>query len=240
MGNFLEIANSNVILTIICVVLLIVIGQAILFLRIAFKRADELGISKETVKKVITNSAVFSILPSLPIIITMIALMNALGIYIPWLRLSVMGSAVYETMAANVAITTLGYAGLGDPTLSSSGFLSTVWVMTIGVFVGSIANILLLKKYDSGMKTIIAKGGGFMALLIPALFTGFLAVVVTPLITNIGVPISMVVFFLSGIFSSILNIVGKKKNIKLLMEFSFPLAMLVGLASAVFITNVFA
>ena len=239
MGEFLEIANSNVLFILISVVLLMVALQSVLFIRIALKRSDELGINKEIVKKVITNSAIFSIMPSLPIIIAMIAMMNALGVYLPWLRLSVMGSAMYESMAANIAITSLGYRGLGDLSISSSTFVTVMWVMTLGIFVGPIANILLLKKYDTSMKGLIAKGGGFMALVIPSLFTGFLAVVATPMMLNFGVPISMVVFFLSGLASIVFNLIGKKANIKIMSEFSFPLAMLTGLASAVVFSFIF-
>ena len=54
------------------------------------------------------SSAIFSIIPSLPIIVSYLLLVPALGRYFPWLRLSVVGSAVYETMVANMAAEAFG------------------------------------------------------------------------------------------------------------------------------------
>ena len=239
MGEFLEIANSNALFIIVSVVLLMVSLQAVLFIRVAIKRSRELGISRETVRKVIVNSAVFSILPSLPIIITMIIMMNALGIYLPWLRLSVIGSAMYESMAANMAITTLGFEGLGDLNITKSAFVSIMWVMTIGVAVGATVNTLFLKKYDTSFKKIISKRTGFTETIITAFFIGFIAVFATPNVLNFEAPISMVVFYISGAACLGYNLIGKKANIKIFAELSFPMALLSGLAAAVLFAYIF-
>ena len=239
MGDFLEIANSSALFIIVSVVLLMVSLQAVLFIRVAIKRSRELGISRETVRKVIVNSAVFSILPSLPIIITMIIMMNALGIYLPWLRLSVMGSAMYESMAANIAITTLGFEGLGDLNITKSAFVSIIWVMTLGVAVGATVNTLFLKKYDTSLKKIISKRTGFTETIITALFIGFIAVFATPNVLNFEAPISMVVFYISGAACLGYNLIAKKANIKIFAELSFPMALLSGLAAAVLYAYIF-
>jgi hypothetical protein len=89
MGNYLDVANSPAVFLIVLVPVVFVLVQAVLFIRIGIR-----GMEKGTARKVIVNSAVFSIVPSLPIVITLAALILVLGTYIPWLRLSVIGSAI--------------------------------------------------------------------------------------------------------------------------------------------------
>ena len=83
--------------------ILIVLLQPVIFMAAAFKRGKELNMTKEEMKEAARSSAIFSIIPSLPIIVSYLLLVPALGRYFPWLRLSVVGSAVYETMVANMA-----------------------------------------------------------------------------------------------------------------------------------------
>lgn len=109
--NYLEIANSPILFIVCLIPIVAAMIQAFGFLRMASKEAKTQQISDDTVKKVIANSAIFSIVPSLPIIFVLAALMAILGKYIPWLRLSVMGSAAYESFAADLTIKAFGLPG---------------------------------------------------------------------------------------------------------------------------------
>ena len=101
--SHLDLANSSTMAILCGITILIVLLQPVLFIFAAVKRAKELNMSREELKEAATSSAVFSIIPSLPIIISYLILVPSLGRYFPWLRLSVVGSASYETMAANMA-----------------------------------------------------------------------------------------------------------------------------------------
>lgn len=68
--NYLSIANSTILFIICLIPITIACIQSVLFLKMSIKEAKNLNISDETVKKIITNSAIFSIVPSLPILIT--------------------------------------------------------------------------------------------------------------------------------------------------------------------------
>ena len=237
--DYLEVANSTALFIIVVIVLAMVAAQAVLFIRTAMKRGYELGMTKESMGKTITNSAVFSVLPSLPIIITLLAMMPALGKYLPWLRLSVIGSAMYESMAADTALTTLGYTGLGDPSVTKEAFLSVVWVMSLGIMIGPVLNTLFLKKYDTTMKGAM-KAGGFISVGLGSLFLGFLAVNTVPRLLNFGDPVGQCITAVSGASAVILNYIGKKAKIRVMSEFSFPLALIIGMASAILLTKIFA
>ena len=89
-------------------VILFVLGQSIFFLVKAWKHGKELGIDKSKLKNAVTSSALFTIPSALSVLATVIALAPALGLVIPWVRLSVLGNITYETVAATEAINAFG------------------------------------------------------------------------------------------------------------------------------------
>ena len=89
---------------VLCVLAMtIVVVQPILFLRLSWKRGRELGIQTNNMKSCVRSSVLFSIVPTLPVLINYLVLLPALGKYFAWLRLSVMGNAAYETAMADLA-----------------------------------------------------------------------------------------------------------------------------------------
>lgn len=181
--GYLSIANSNTLFFIAVVPISIAVIQAILFLKMGLNEAKKIGISSQTVKKVMTNSAIFSVIPSLPIVITLAILMPVLGKFIPWLRLSVIGSAMYESLAADMTIKSFGLIGLGDMNITPPIFVSIVWIMTLAIMVGPILNIFVLKSYDKKLKSFRG-AGGFLASASGALFLGMLAIMGVPMLLN--------------------------------------------------------
>lgn len=79
-----------------------VIAESLFFLIRAYRRGRQLGMSKEKLRTTITSSAVFTIAPALAIVATVLTLAGALGIVLPWIRLSVIGAIQYEVPAAAV------------------------------------------------------------------------------------------------------------------------------------------
>lgn len=230
MGVYLQLANSWPVFLVCLVPVVLVCVQSIRFISIARKEAKVLGMEDTKVKKVMTNSAVFSILPSLPIIITLAALMPVLGKYIPWMRLSVIGSAMYESMCADLTITTLGYGGLGDTSITPEVWVSVVWVMCIVALVWPLCNVIGLRFYDKGMKKV---SGPFMGVLAAALFIGMMAIMGVPKFLNFANPVSIVVAAVAGVSVLLLDFLAAKTKVKALSEFSFPLAMVLGMTSAI-------
>ena len=72
--DHLVVANSSLMFFLCLGVIIIVLCQAMLFVRIAWKRGAEIGIQQSVMKKAMTHSAIFSIIPSLPIIIMLMVL----------------------------------------------------------------------------------------------------------------------------------------------------------------------
>ncbi len=136
MGNFKE---SGFMYAIAFAVIGFVIVQSVFFLVKSLKRARELGIAKDTLRTTMISSAVFTVAPAISILATVIVLANALGIVLPWIRLSVIGNLAYETTAAQSALDFWGDS-LRNSVTDPEKFATITWAMTLG----SIAPLLLL------------------------------------------------------------------------------------------------
>ena len=126
---------DNIVLYLIAgAVVLFVLGQSIFFLVKAWKHGKELGIDKSKLKNAVTSSAVFTIPSALSVLATVIALAPALGLVIPWVRLSVLGNITYETVAATEAINAFGIeTGISEAITDPVVYAGVAWVMTIGI-----------------------------------------------------------------------------------------------------------
>ena len=100
--KYSEICNAPWMFIWVSVLLAAVIIQCLIFMRKAWIRARGLGLSNQQIKKGLTTGITISIVPTLPVLVVFLSLMPLLGTPLPWMRLSVIGSAYYETYAAVV------------------------------------------------------------------------------------------------------------------------------------------
>ena len=115
-------------------IILFVLGQSLFFLIKAWKHGKELGLDTRKLKNAVTSSALFSLPSALSVLATVIALAPALGLVIPWVRLSVIGNITYETVAATNAIEAFGITtGIAEKITDPAVYAGIAWVMTIGI-----------------------------------------------------------------------------------------------------------
>ena len=235
MPAYFSLANSSFLFFFCAIVVLFVIVQSLIYLRKAWLRGKEIGMTGEEMKKIMTSSAVFSIVPSLPIVIMMMLLMPVLGKYVPWLRLSVIGSGTYEYIAADFTVKALGLSGLTDPGLNTDAFVTILWAMTLGILVGPLFIITCFKSYDKKLKSLSEKKNSFMPYFVNAMFFGMLAVFIAPIALDTSDFSKLLVFLFSGMVAILLAKISKNPKLKALKDFSFPLSMLSGMLFAVII-----
>lgn len=227
------VANSPVMFIFCALAILVVLVQAVIFFRTAWKRALEMGFTKGELMKVVKSSAIFSIVPSLPIIISYMILLPALGKFFPWLRLSVIGSATYETLEANMAVTSFGFDSLGSADFSPDVFGSLLWVVTLGVFLSSLS-ALLLRRFDTKMQSVTADTNSFGKAVPNIMFLGMMATLSASYLVDVTNIPSVVTIVVSAGTMIGLNSLGKKHPA--LKEFAFSLSMIAGMASACLVT----
>jgi hypothetical protein len=115
-------------------VILFVLGQSVFFLIKAYKQGKVLGLDKSKLRNAITSSALFTIPSALSVLATVIALAPALGLVIPWVRLSVIGNLMYETTAAEAAMEAFGHQGsIAVEVTDKTVYAGVAWVMTLGI-----------------------------------------------------------------------------------------------------------
>ena len=146
-SDMVSIANSWWMYLLGAMVVLFVLGISVFFIIKAFKDAKELNMDTKMLKKVIFNSATFTILPSIAILIGIVALSSDIGIPLPWIRLSVIGALQYEGTAVKAV---LDGAQLADP----STFVTVALVMTIGIISGPLFCLFGFEFYD---KKVLSK-----------------------------------------------------------------------------------
>lgn len=229
------ISNSSAMLILCGLAIAAVLVQSAIFMRTAWKRALELGFTRGELKRVVKSSAIFSIIPSLPILISYVILLPALGKYFPWLRLSVIGSASYETMAANAAVASYGYEGLGNVEFAPEVYGAIMWVLTLGMLLSSLS-VLILKKYDKKMKQISENKNSFGALVPSIMFLGMMASFSAPYLADIEDIAAIGAIAVSAGCMILLNRVSG--NCRPLKEFAFPVSMVAGMAAACLISAV--
>lgn len=237
--SHLEVANSPLMFILCLGVICVVIIQAILFIRTAWARGVEMGIEEPVMKKAMTNSAIFSVIPSLPIIIMLMVLSVPLGKYFPWLRLSIIGSATYESMAADAVAKAAGLTGINDSGFNLPIFTTAMWVMTLGIVWGIVFNIFFMKSLDKFSQKAKATNNTFVPVFSSALFMGMMALMTAPYMVNVQNKPGIVALVGAALSALLCNLVTKKTNIKAISEFSLPISLLVGMGAAIVYTQLF-
>ena len=205
-----------------------------------------LGVPREKLVKAVRSSAIFTVVPTLPIIIALITMVKGLGIPVPWIRLSVIGSASYELIAADTAAKSMGLTGgIADPGMSAAIFSGVIWVMTMGIIWGLLFIIFGLKKLFKGVDQVNTKDRKWGEIMINSLFMGmiatFLGSIVTPqvkaFILNPGALSALTPIFVllasAGLMALFTWLSKEYKRIAWLDNFSMALSMVLGMGLAV-------
>ncbi|MEG0167938.1 MAG: DUF5058 family protein, partial [Ruthenibacterium sp.] len=106
-------------------VILFIMLLCVVYLIKSYRAGVAMGMDKVKLRRAITSSATFTVLPSVSILLGVVALSGSLGIPLPWLRLSVVGALHYEGNVADIAARATGQPnGLGTGTLTPSAFVT--------------------------------------------------------------------------------------------------------------------
>ena len=143
----ISILNSPVMYFICGMIILFVAIVSAIFLIRAYRAGKAIGMDSDVLKRAITSSATFSILPSVGILLGVIALSGSLGTPWPWLRLSVIGALHYETQVAQGAAEQVGLTSLSAAQMTPRAFATIAFLMSICIMWGMILSIFFNKMY---------------------------------------------------------------------------------------------
>ena len=167
--------NHPILFVIVGLLVAVVLGQSVYFLVKALKRSKELGMDQKKIGKTIKTAAIFTIAPAVAIVISIMTLSNKLGLPLPWLRLSVVGSMSYETVAASNALQAMGQALGSGGDLTAQQYLNVVLVMTISIMMGIWLVPVIGKKLQSGMASLGNRDAKWADIFSNGLFIGMIS-----------------------------------------------------------------
>ncbi len=224
-----------------------VIAQSVFFIVKSWKHAKTLNIDKSTLKNTVVSSILFTVAPAISILATVIVLANALGLVLPWIRLTVIGNLAYETTAAQSAVEAMG-GTLSTSITDPQQFTTVAWAMTIG----SIAPLIILpfvcKKLQKKIGSTVNKNKNAQKLgdiVSAAAFIGIISAFIARAIAgttsdgsgNAGF-MSIAVLLVSIIAMVILETLCKKFSLSKLEPFTMPISMFIGMGSAMLFESV--
>lgn len=235
--------NSPILFVIVAIIIAAVLGQSVYFLVRALKRAKQIGIKSDVLKKTIISSAIFTIAPAVAILVGVVALSKSLGVALPWLRLSIIGSITYETVAANNALTALGIDS-GSQITDPNVFVTVIWVMTIGIAAGLILVPFVTKKIQGGIVKIGMKDKKWGEILNNAMFLGMISAFLGYVFCDVGLIfkgdtsglIPVCVMAVSAVLMAVCGAVTLKFKVRWINDYALPISLVGGMASAIPIT----
>jgi hypothetical protein len=200
----------------------VVVIQALLFARKAWQDGPNLGVSKDLMKEGIRSSAITSIGPSIVVLTGMLSLLVTMGGPVAWMRLSLIGSVMFESIAAGIGTGAVGVElGANMPPLA---FTMGVWTMILC----SIGWVLFGTTFADKMEVVQEKlTGGSSAKLI-ALSSAAVIGIFCSMTSQHLVKMNKqcVAAVLGAVIMFIVQMMVKKLHIHWLREWALTLSML--------------
>ena len=256
--------NHPILFVLVGLIIAVVMAQSVYFLLKAYRRAVELGVKKSVLRKTMITTAILTIAPAVAIVISVITLAPSLGIALPWLRLSVIGSLSYETIAASNAVSGMNKT-LSDLIngMTASEYVTIAIVMTLSILVGIWLAPVLAKKMQKGLGSFEAKDKKWSDILQNSLFVGMISAFVGFVFCDVsrlwmggadvtttvdGVEqtihysatsglVPVCVMAISAVLMLVCGVVMKLTKWKWISDYALPFCMVVAMALAIPISN---
>lgn len=228
------------------VVLAFVVALCLFYIISALKRAKQLGIESTKIKKVVSSSIAFSVLPGLGIALGVVTLVGTLGVAFPAIRLSVVGALQYETQMADGTATAIAgsMSALMAQGMTARDFATIAMIMTIAICTGGIEVLffyrmyqpkigkLMTKSASSGTKKSVNIGDLVFQVVFIGMVIGYLAMSIGT-ITKAVAFVDSYYYFIAVIVAMgvmyVCELLINKAGWKWLDSFSTPVSMLIAM-----------
>lgn len=229
------------------IVLAFVIALSLYYLIISLKKAKKLGMDMVKIKKVITTSISFSILPAIGIALGVVTLVGSLGVAFPAIRLSVIGSLQYETQMADGTATAIAGSleNLMVMGISGKDMVTMATVMSIAIMTGPLFVLVFYRRLQPKLGSLMSKstnnlGGGSQINLGELVFQvcfigmvlGYLAMSISSITSNVAFIDSYYNFIavvVAMIIMYVCDLLITKAKWTWLDSFATPLSMIIAM-----------
>ncbi|MCI8649068.1 MAG: DUF5058 family protein [Anaerotruncus sp.] len=183
--DILKVANSWPIWAAAFALVSIVIIQSVLYIRLAFKNAPLVGVTKEQCKESVRCGMIISIGPTIAIFIVVVSMMVVVGAPITWMRLSMIGSASTELTACTLGAEAYGVE-LGGAGYNLTAMATAWWAMSVN----GAGWLLIAAFLTPHLETVrLRMGGGdakWLGLITSAAMLGLYSYLLSPYVVKVG------------------------------------------------------
>lgn len=228
----MKIANSLPMWLACGAAVLLVIFQSALFIKKAWEAGPKVGVSHNMLKQAAKSAAVTSIGPSVVVLSGMLSLLISVGGPMAWMRLSFIGSVMFESVAAGIGTASVGVQ-LGVDELTPLAFTMATWTMILGSIGWIIFSTFAADKMDKVQKKIAGNNPAKFTLISGAAMVGAFGSMVSQKL--VGLNKSSVSCVLGAVIMGALIYISDKKQIKWLKDWNLTIAILVAVLITAFI-----
>lgn len=227
--DYLKIANSGPMWVAAGVAVALALFQALIFAKKSYTTGKEIGLTESQMKSAIKSSFITSIGPSIVILTGLLSLLVTVGGPMAWMRLSFIGSVMFEMMAAGFGTEAMGIKMGIDP-VTNLAFANAVWTMILGSIGWIIFATLTADKMDR-VQVRFSKGDkGLLSIISVAAMIGSFGSLVSGHLLALNK--NTVAAIVGGVIMLLLAPVADKKEIKWLKEWSLTIALFGGMIVA--------
>lgn len=240
--------NHPILYILVALLVTVVLGQSVYFLVKALRRSQQIGMDQSKIRKTIKTAAVFTIAPAVSIVISVITLSKSLGLPLPWLRLSVVGSLSYEAIAASNAVSAMGLTLGKIDHMTAQQFVNVSLVMTISIMLGIWLVPAIGKKLLNGMSSLENRDKKWAEIFQNAMFIGMIAAFLGFVFcdfSRLWIPgdyastsglIPVCVLVVAAVVMVICGLLMRKPKFAWLGDYALPISLILGMAAAIPIT----
>lgn len=222
----MAVANSKGMWLCAAIAVSVVLLQTILYIRLSFKNAPSVGLSKEDAKKAFKSGLISSIGPSISVFVVVFGTAAVIGAPLTWMRLNMTGGSPVILSSAQLGVQSAGME-LGTDDFGLIG-LSTAWW---SIAINGIGWLVVLFFLNHKMEKVRQKIGGgddrWLKLLTLSVTLGLFGYLSAPYILEGGGSFASVV---SGAVSmGVMLVLSNSEKFKWLKEYALGIALVLGM-----------
>lgn len=227
--DYLKVANSLPMWIAAGLAVVLVLFQAFIFARKSYQRGKEIGITQGQMKTAMKSSSITSLGPSLVILTGLLSLLVTVGGPMAWMRLSFIGSVMFELMAVGFGTEAVGVTIGVDP-MTEVAFANAVWTMVLGSIGWIVVSTLTADKMDILQERVGKSDSGIIKVVSLGAMIGSFGALVSGHI--LAMNRNTIAALAGGLLMAIVVTLSEKKDIKWLKEWGMAIALFGGMIIA--------
>ncbi len=230
--DYLKVANSFPMWIAAGLAVVLVLFQAFIFAKKSYETGKAIGITQGQMKTAMKSSMITSLGPSLVILTGLLSLLVTVGGPMAWMRLSFIGSVMFELMAVGFGTEAVGVR-IGIDPMTEIAFANAVWTMVLGSIGWIVFSTLTADKMETVQEKVGKSDSGLIKIIsIAAMIGSFGSLVSSHLV---ALNRNTVAAISGGLLMGIITLLADKKNIKWLKEWGMAIALFGGMMIAVMV-----